>query len=80
MYVFTVHIHTIISFSYYQLDILSYEFYKIFRIYLKKYLPNEKFCDRIIFVSGDGGMADALDSGSSGSSSCEGSSPFLRIE
>lgn len=25
-------------------------------------------------------MADALDSGSSGSSSCEGSSPFLRIE
>lgn len=24
-------------------------------------------------------MADALDSGSSGSSSCEGSSPFLRM-
>ncbi len=32
----------------------------------------------IAFVSGDGGMADALDSGSSGSLSCEGSSPFLR--
>ncbi len=37
------------------------------------------FCVKISFVSGDGGMADALDSGSSGSLSCEGSSPFLRI-
>lgn len=46
----------------------------------KKYLQKFHLCVRILFVSGDGGMADALDSGSSGSSSCEGSSPFLRIE
>ena len=39
-------------------------------------------CQNVILyflsASGDGGMADALDSGSSGSLSCEGSSPFLR--
>ena len=42
----------------------------------KKYLPNVIFCDKISFVSGDGGMADALDSGSSGSNPVRVQVPF----
>ena len=62
------------------INLITDDFYKIFRIYLKKYLPNEKFCDRIIFVSGDGGMADALDSGSSGSNPVRVQVPFSASE
>lgn len=51
-------------------------FIKFLEYFFKKYLPNEGFCDRIIFVSGDGGMADALDSGSSGSNPVRVQVPF----
>ena len=42
----------------------------------KKYLPNAFFCDNIFLASGDGGMADALDSGSSGSNPVRVQVPF----
>ena len=45
----------------------------------KKYLPNMIFYDRISFVSGDGGMADALDSGSSGSYPVRVQVPFSAL-
>ena len=55
-------------------------FIKFLEYFFKKYLPNEGFCDRIIFVSGDGGMADALDSGSSGSNPVRVQVPFSASE
>ena len=54
-------------------------FIKFLEYFFKKYLPNEGFCDRIIFVSGDGGMADALDSGSSGSNPVRVQVPFSAL-
>ena len=46
----------------------------------KKYLPKWEFCGRILFVSGDGGMADALDSGSSGSYPVRVQVPFSAFD
>ena len=47
--------------------------------FVKKYLPNRMICGIIIFVSGDGGMADALDSGSSGSNPVRVQVPFSAL-
>ena len=43
-------------------------------------MPNDVICGIIIFVSGDGGMADALDSGSSGSNPVRVQVPFSAPE
>lgn len=63
------------------INLISYlmNFIKFLEYFFKKYLPNEGFCDRIIFVSGDGGMADALDSGSSGSNPVRVQVPFSAV-
>ena len=42
-------------------------------------MPNDVICGIIIFVSGDGGMADALDSGSSGSNPVRVQVPFSAV-
>ncbi len=43
-------------------------------------MQNDMMCDIISFVSGDGGMADALDSGSSGSNPVRVQVPFSASE
>ncbi len=49
------------------------------KIINKKLLQKGKVCGRITFVSGDGGMADALDSGSSGSNPVRVQVPFSAL-
>ena len=46
---------------------------------LKKYLPYQYNYDIILLASGDGGMADALDSGSSGSYPVRVQVPFSAL-